>query len=168
MIDSTKLRPNGFAPGENTGGIGVLAGTHRLTASIPDVKPAEITLTFQANTATTIIAFTKSVLDPITRKPVEQLQFFSQSDPPREKGKHFYIVYASAHPAVDLLINGQSRNVVALRTLRADDIAGGAIKIEYAGKSIADFTAHESGTFLVIILDKADGTVAGMVLPDYG
>jgi len=125
-------------------------------------------LTLQANTATTIIAFTKPVLDPITHKTIQQLQLLSQIDPAREKGKRFYLIYVSARPTVSLVVNGQPKNLPALRQFKTADILHGTIKVESDGKLVLDFAAQQNGNVLAIIFDKADGSISGMLLPDYG
>ena len=168
MIDTAKLRPDGFGPGDTTGAIGILAGAHKLTASAAGGKPTEASVTIQPNTATTIVAYSKAVIDPLTRKPVNQLQLFTETDPPREKGKQFRMLFVSARPAADVTINGQAQNLPALKTVKIDNVARGAVKVEAAGKPVFDFTAEESGSFLIIIFDKPDGTVGGVMLPDYG
>jgi hypothetical protein len=165
--DGRRLRPDGFGPGEYTSAIGTPSGSHRLAASADGTKSAETTFMLQANTATTIIAFAKPVQDPVTHKTIEQLQLFSQADPAREKGKHFYLLYVSARPAVDVVVNGQPRNLAALRQLKIDEIARGTIKVESAGKPVLEFAAQQNGNFLAMIFDKPDGGIAGMLLPDY-
>jgi len=121
----------------------------------------------QPNTATTMIAFVKPVLDPNTRQTTLQLQLFSQQDAAREKGKHFFLLYVSPRPAVDVVVNGQPKNVPALRQIKVDDLAPGNIKIESSGKEIVNFAAQQNGNFLAIIFDKPDSTLTGMLLPDY-
>lgn len=166
-IDTTKLRPDGYGPGESASTVGILAGTHRLSLVAAGAKPAETSLTLQANTATTILAYTKLVLDPLTRLPIAQLQLFSYPDPPPEKGKHFYLIYASSRPAVELLVNGQSRKLAALHLQKIDDIARGTVKVESVGKSVLDFTANENGAFLIVAFDKVDGSIGGIMMPVY-
>lgn len=164
--DGRKLRPDGFGPGDNTSSIGTPAGPHRLSASTATAKPAEINLTLQPNTATTVIAYSKQVVDPVTKKSGFELQLFSQADPARDKGKQFYILYVSARPNVELAINGEARTLPALRAQKADD-SRGSIKVEYGGKPVVEFTANESGAFVAVISDKPDGGLAGILLPDY-
>ena len=77
-------------------------------------------------------------------------------------------MYVSSRPAVDLLVNGQPANLKALQQIKADSLARGSINVEYGGKRVISFTAEESGNFLIVIFDKADGGIAGMTLPDYG
>jgi hypothetical protein len=146
-----------------------MTGAHRVSATTEGGKPAEANLMVQPNASTTVVAYTKPVVDPQTKKTVDQLQLFSQPDPPRGKGKHFRLLYVSAaRPAVDVTLNGQATRLNALREGKADEVARGQMKIESAGKSVIDFTAEENGSFLVIVFDKADGSLGGMVLPDYG
>lgn len=165
--DARKLRPDGFGPGEYTGAFGTPAGTHRLTVTCSGAKSVETSVLLQPNTATTIIAFAKPVLDPITRQTIVQLELYSQPDAAREKGKHFYLLYVSPRPAANLVVNGQPKNVPALRQFKVDDLAQRSIKIESAGSSIVDFEAQQNGNFLAVIFDKPDGSLTGMLLPDY-
>lgn len=167
-VDNAKLRPDGFGPGDTTGAIGILAGAHRLTAAVEKGKPAETPFNVQPGSSTTIIAFSKPVVDPQTKQTVQQLQLVALPDPPRGKGKSFRVVYASAKPGLEIMLNGQPLHLNAMQESRTGEAARGAIKIEAAGKPVLNFTAEESGSFLAIIFDKADGSLGGMLLPDYG
>ena len=167
-IDGRKWRPDGFGPGENTTYIGVLSGSHRLTVSTDGAKAAEMSFGLQPNTDTTVVAFLKPVFDPQTRQTVVQAQLFAQPEPPHEKGKHFYILYASANTGINLTVNGQARILRPLQLEKADDRAHSTIKLESGGRSFFDFAAEENGTFVVIVFDKPDGTIGAMVLPNYG
>jgi hypothetical protein len=165
--DNRKVRPDGFGPGDYTGAFGTPAGAHRFALSSPGTKGTEVTITLQPNTATTIIAFAKPVFDPVTRQNTMQLQLFPQPDAAREKGKHFFLLYVSPRPAADVVVNGQPRNVPALRQINVDNLAHGNIKIESDRTEIANFAAQQNGNFLAIIFDKPDGTLTGMLMPDY-
>ncbi len=167
-IDGGKLRPDGFNSGDTTGTIGILAGAHRLGATSPSAKAADSPLTIQPNTSTTIVGYSFAVEDPQTKKPVEQLKFYAEVEPAREKGKHFRLLYASAKPAADLTVNGQPLKLAALRSVNLPAAAHDTVKLETGGKAFFDFTAAESGSFLVVIFDKADGSLAAVTLPDYG
>lgn len=165
--DTRKLRPDGFGPGDYTSSIGTPAGSHRFGLSATGAKAVETATVLQANTATTFISFVKPVLDPATRQTTLQLQLYSQGDSAREKGKHFYLLYVSPRPAVDLIINGQPKNVPALRQFKVNDVAHGSIKVESGGNSLVDFAAQQNGNFLAIVFDKPDGSLSGMLVPDY-
>lgn len=167
-IDAAKLRPDGFGPGENTGMIGILAGAHRFNITHPTAGKADTNVLVQPNTFMTVIAFSKPALDPQTKKTIEIIQLFARADPPREKGKHFQVISVSSHPSVDLTINGQPLTLASFRELKADDAAKGALKIEFAGKSVLNFAADESGSFLAVLYDRPDGTMGAVLLPDYG
>lgn len=167
-IDTGKLRPDGFGPGENTGMIGILSGAHHFTVVHPTAGKGEANFMVQPDSFTTVVAFPKPAIDPTTKKTVQTLQVLARPDPPREKGKHFQILSVSNRPTVDLSINGQSVSLPSLRELKADEFVKGALKIECTGKPVVDFAAEESGSFLVILFDRPDGTLGGMVMPDYG
>ncbi len=167
-IDTAKLRPEGFGPGETTGMIGILAGAHQVSASTDKAKPAQSSLAVQPNTGTTVIAYSKLGADPHTKQPLQELQLFALPDPARAKGKHFRMIYASARASAEVTLNGQPTRLNALREAGLSELARGNIKIEAAGKPVMDFTAEENGTFLIIIFDKPDGSLGGMLLPDYG
>lgn len=115
-----------------------------------------------------LLAYTTAKLDPTTQKKTYELQLFAQPDPPRAKGKHFYLIYLSSYPAVEVTVNAEARNVQALHLFPIDDIARGEIKIEQGGKTVLEFTANQHGNFHVVLFDKSDGTIGGMLLPDYG
>ena len=167
-IDNAKLRPDGFGPGENTGIIGILAGTHRFSIDHPTAGKAETNVIVQPNTFTTVVAYAKPAVDPTTKKSTEVVQLLARPDPPRGKGKQFQVLSVSSRPTLTVTINGQSVTLGSLRELKADDLAKGSIKIEYAGKSVIDFAAQEPGSFLTVVFDRPDGTLGGVLVPDYG
>src|SRR5438552_1768167 len=90
-IDNNKFRPDGFGPGDNTGIIGILTGAHRFDIVHPTGGKAEANLNVQPNTLTTVVAYSKPVIDPQTKKTAYQIQLIALGDPPREKGKHFHV-----------------------------------------------------------------------------
>ena len=167
-IDNAKLRPDGFGPGDSTGMIGILAGAHRFAATHPSAGKGDLSVTVQPNSFMTVVAYPKPTVDPLTKKTVQTLALFARADPPREKGKHFQILCVSARPSIDVSVNGQPVSLAPLRELKADGYAKGSLKIEYLGKPVIDFGAEESGSFLVILFDRPDGTIGGILLPDYG
>jgi hypothetical protein len=167
-VDNAKLRPDGFGPGENTGMIGILAGTHRFAATHPSAGKGDLSVTVQPNSFTTVVAYPKPAIDPLTKKTVQTLALFARADPPREKGKHFQILCVSTRPSINISVNGQPVSLAPLRELKADGYAKGSLKIEYLGKPVIDFGAEESGSFLVVLFDRPDGTIGGVLMPDYG
>ena len=168
-VDNAKLRPDGFGPGENTGMIGILAGAHRFEATHPTAGKGNLSVTVQPNSFTTVVVYPKPTVDPLSKKTVQTLQLFARADPPREKGKHFQILCVSNRPSVDISVNGQPVSLAPMRELKADSFAvHDTLKIEYLGKPVIAFGAEESGSFLVILFDRPDGTIGGVLMPDYG
>jgi len=161
VIDGAKLRPDGFGPGEKTGMIGILAGPHRINASNPAAKPAQANFSVQQNTSLTLIAYTKTVPDPQGR-PAEAVQIFSRPNPPRKSGKQYQVIYASNRPSTEVVVNGHPMTLVAFREVTTD-----GLKIEQSGKAAVRFSAHENGSFLAVLFDKADGSLGGVVLAEY-
>ena len=166
--DGRSMRTDGFSAGENTSAIGTPAGSHRFTVSATGAKPADATLNLQANTATMLIAYSKATTDPVTQKTVQELQLFAQADPARQKGKRFFLLYLSSRPSAEIIVNGKPRSLPALHLVPADEVSRGEVRIEEGGKSVLDFVANENGNFHVILFDKPDGSLNGILLPDYG
>ena len=163
-IDGAKLRPDGFKPSEATGTIGILAGPHQLEATAPGATPGRESVTIEEHASVTAIAYSVPVVDPRTKQSVPALRLFALRTPPRSTRKQFQVVYASHRPQADLVINGSSRVIPAFQAVQLE---AESLKVEQGGKDVLKFVARESGSFVAVIYDKADGTLGGVLLPDY-
>jgi len=167
MIDTLKVKPEGFAAGETTGLIGMLAGSHKFTVSNAEAGTATATLALQPSASTTMIAYCKVAVDPRTNTLKKGLQLLQRVNPPPNAGRHFQLLYVSNRPFVDVALNGAPTRINALREVKGAELSGGDIKVEQADKSIVTFTAPQAGNFLVLLYDDAAGKLVGVVLPDY-
>lgn len=166
-IDALKPKPEGFASGDTTGSIGILAGSPKFAVSSPEAGTATATLTVQPNSSTTMIAYTKVTVDPRTNTTKKALELLQRVNPPVNNGRHFQLLYVSSRTAVDVVLNGTPQRIDAMREVNEAELPGGNIKVEQAGKAIVAFTAPEAGNFLVVLYDDAAGKLAGVVIPDY-
>ena len=166
-IDALKLKPEGFASGETTGSIGILAGSKQFTVASAEAGTATVTFTVQPNSFTTMIAYCKVTVDPRTNTAKKALQLLERANPPVSNGKHFQLLYASSQPAVDVVVNGSPKRINAMRELNEQELPGGNIKVEQAGKGVVAFDAPQAGNFLVLLYDDSAGKLAGVVVPDY-
>lgn len=166
-VDATKLKPAGFTPGNITGSIGILPGSHRFTVSSPKAEVAAVTLPLQANSSTTLIAYCTVAVDSQTKKVKKTLQLHPRVNPPPNAGKHFQLLYVSGRPEVDITLNGAPARMKAMKEINVPDSPKGVISIEQAGKSVVKFNAPEAGNFLVVLYDSADGNFAALVVPNY-
>jgi hypothetical protein len=166
-VDALKLKPEGFASGETTGSIGILSGSPKFTVSSAEAGTATATLSVQPNSSTTMIAYTKVTVDARTNTIKKALQLLPRVNPPVNNGRHFQLLYVSSQAAVDVVLNGTPQRINAMREVNGQELPGGDIKVEQAGKVIVTFTAPQAGNFLVLLYDDAAGKLAGVVLADY-
>ena len=162
-IDAHKLKPQGFAPGDTTGSIGILPGSHQFTISSTDAGVATATPAIQPNASTTMIAYCKVVVDPRTNVLKKTLQLLQRMNPPKDGGRHFQLLYVSSKPTADIVLNGTPVRIASMREVKGAELPGGDIKVEQAGKSVVQFTAPQAGNFLAILYDAPAGNVAGFV-----
>src|SRR5436190_17659220 len=95
-IDTLKLKPEGFAPGDTTGMIGILPGSKHITVASTEAGTATATVTVQPNDSNTIIAYCKITRDPVTNAPKKSLQLLQRANPPTNNGRHFQLMYVSS------------------------------------------------------------------------
>ena len=167
MVDTSKLKPAGFAPGDTTGAIGIQPGSHRFTVASTEAGSASAMIPLRANTSTTVIAYCGLGIDPQTHQPKKVLQLLQRANPPPNGGRHFQLLYVSSQPGVDINLNGAPTQVKSMQEMNAAELPAGSISVSQAGKSIVNFTAPQAGNFLVVLYDTAAGPLAGLVLPDY-
>src|SRR4051794_33449625 len=105
-IDTAKLRPEGFKPGESTGKIGILAGQHQIEAIATGAQSAKETITVQEHASVTLIAYSIPHVDPATRQSTEALRLIVLPNPPKSAGKHFQLVYVSKRSEGEFIVNG--------------------------------------------------------------
>jgi len=166
-VGSLKLKPEGFSSGDTTGSIGIIAGTQQFTVATPEAGTASAALSVQPNGSTTMIAYCKVAIDPRTNAAKKTLQLLQRPNPPPDNRRNFQLLYVSSQPAAEVVLNGTTRRIDAMRELNGEELPGGDIKLEQAGKVIVTFTAPQAGNFLVVLYDDASGKLAGVVVPDY-
>lgn len=167
MVDTSRLKPAGFAPGDTTGAIGILPGSHRFTVASTEAGSASAMIPLRANTSTTVIAYCGLGVDPQTHQQKKILQLLQRANPPPNGGRHFQLIYVSGQPSVTVNLNGSPVQVNSMREMSVPDSPSGKISVDQTSKPIVQFTAPQAGNFLVVLYDGAAGNLAGLVLPDY-
>jgi hypothetical protein len=166
-IDTLKLKPEGFIPGDTTGAVGILPGSHKVTIASAEAGKATATVALLPNTPVTMIAYCKATVDPRTNTLKRTLHLLQRVNPPPDAGRHFQLLYVSSQPFVDVVMNGAPVRINSMRELKGAELPGGDLKVEQAGKSVVRFTAPQAGNYLVVLYDVSGGGLAGVVLPDY-
>lgn len=167
MVDASKIKPAGFASGDFTGSIGILAGSHVFTVTSTEAGVAAATIPLSANASTTVIAYCKVVMDRKTNTLRKSIQLLPRPNPPKNSGRHFQVLYVSNRPDVDIVLNGAPARVKAMKEVNGPELPGGNISVARAGASIVQFTAPQAGNFLVVLYDSSAGSLAGFVIPNY-
>lgn len=166
-IDALKLKPEGFIPGDTTGAIGMLPGSHQVTIASAGAGTATTTVPLLPKTSITMIAYCNAAMDPRTNTLKRTLHLLQRANPPPDAGRHFQLLYISSQPAVDVMLNGAPVRISSMRELKGAELPGGDLTIEQAGKFVVRFTAPQAGNFLVVLYDGPAGGLVGVVLPDY-
>lgn len=167
MVDSLKLKPAGFAAGDTTGAIGILPGTHKFTVASVEAGTATADVPMPANNSTTVIAYCSLAIDPQTKAAKKVVQLLTRSNPLRDSGRHFQLLLISTRPQMDIILNGASIRVKAMKELRVPEPPMGSIRVDQGGKPVVQFNAPQAGNFFVVLYEEANGNLAGFVIPDY-
>ena len=160
-MDGKTLR--GFKIGEATGGLGVLAGPHTLTASNSDCKPVTLALQVDPTASPIVIVYAVEVRAP-GGKIAHELRFFARGNQRSATTKVYSAIYAGKNPGVSVSFNGQTQTVQALR--EASVAGSGSLTIKSGNDVICNFSPDEAGNYVAVLYDKPDSKVGAVVVRD--
>ena len=153
----------GFKPGEATGGLGVLAGPHTLTASNSDCKPVTLVLQVDPAASPIVIVYAVEARAP-GGKIARELRFSARGNQPPSTTKAYSAIYVGKAAEVAVSFNGQNQNVQNLREVRV--AASGSLAVKSGNDVIASYAPDEAGNYLVVLYDKPDSKVGGVIVRD--
>lgn len=163
-VDNRVLRPQGFAPGMATGGLGLQAGPHTITAANADCKAASLNLQLDANGSPIVIAYLQET-HVSDGRIIRELKLFARGNQPSAATKVFSALYAGKNQSVSVSFNGQPQSLQPLREVRIA-ASGPAIRVTRNNQSVAAFNPEESGNYIIVFYDTLDGNIGAVLVQD--
>jgi hypothetical protein len=163
-VDNRVMRKDGFKPGQTTGGLGLPAGSHTISVTNADCKPA--TLALPLNPASSPILIIYSVESGIQNgKPVRQLKLLVHANR-SESAKGFSAIYVSQKASVSAAFNGQLQTLQPLREVNVGNAGARALTVSYNNEPLGNFKPEEPGNYLIVLYDTPDSKLGAVMIQD--
>jgi len=147
-VDGRPLRPDGLKPGIVTGGLGFIAGTHRLDATNDGCKPVSLSLQLSPGSSPIVIVYAVDGKNA-SGQAIRELRLFSHANMPAGDKKNFSLVYTGQLPLVSVAVNGQGKTLQPLKESALPSLT--SVKIEQNNQPIGQFSPNDAGNYLIIL-----------------
>lgn len=172
-IDGKDIRPTGYKLGDATGGIGLKAGSHKVTVKKEGLEEATTTIELEKDKTVTLIPFSERV--PATdQKPAHfavRILRLKQKEP--ESGRTVTFVSVSANPEVKAELQseeGKWASVFVKRLMIAETpllYSQGYAPAKVNGEAINPIPVGGSGNYVVVLYDDPEGKVLSLYFRDF-
>ena len=172
VIDGEPMNPDGYNPGDVTGGIGLKAGTHQITIRRRGVGESDIRLNVEADNTVTLIAFAERVAatDDKPAPWVLRILRLKQMEPVAKRSATFVSVSQSPEHAVEIGSPNGTWTTVFVKRL---DIARspihhpeGYVPLRCKSGKLPSIPVGEPGNYVVVLYDDAAGNLRALNLQD--
>ena len=171
-IDGASVRPDGYRPGDVTGGIGLPPRIYQVMFRREGVKAGGLPVTVAANDTTTLVAFAEWM--PVTVGAPDRWRIRILKLSPLDAGdkRTASFVSVSRHAEVTLEIRQggkwQSLVVKRLATTRADiRQARGYVPLRCNGQTLPAISVSTAGHFVTVLYDDENGAIRARNFQDY-
>lgn len=176
LVDGEVLYPKGYKLGQRTGGIGLPAGSRKITVRKDGVEEGATTVALTLGSTTTLIAFAEKV-EP--EDPEEEIIWKSrilrlkQSDP--ERGYRLTVVSVCSQDSVAINVATEARRAfeqTAVKRFKTASVdlggARGDVEVTLRGqkKPLCGMSLDEPGNYVAVLYDDADGNVQALTFYD--
>lgn len=175
LIDGENMYPKGYKLGQRTGGIGLEAGSKKITVSKEGVEEGSTTLNVEAGETISLVAFAEKIpadKDKPERWGVKILRLKQRA---QEKGFRMTVLSVCRNPEVlfETSIQGKEKpegaSVKRMMTATIDlGNAGGdvTVRLRNPQKILTSFRPDDPGNYVLVIYDGADGEVQSLYFYD--
>jgi hypothetical protein len=163
-VDGRPLRTDGLKPGQATGGLGLLAGSHNIGVANGDFKPATLALPLNPGSSPILIIYCVEG-GYQGGKLVRELKLLLRPNR-AESSKGFSAIYVGKKPFVSVAFNGQLQTLQALREISVGSANDRALTVSENNQPLADFRPEEQGNYLVVVYDTPDSKLGAVVIRD--
>ncbi|MES2474729.1 MAG: hypothetical protein V4640_03030 [Verrucomicrobiota bacterium] len=173
-VDGKDLYPNGYRFGAVTGGIGLAPASHQVEVRRDGVKSGRAEVTVKKGHAATVIAFAEELATE-EGKPVQfRAQLMTVTPRVVKEGKVATFVSVSRAPLLRVDVrqpDGKWRAVELPRLATAEipiSLDRGYVALKSAGKALEAIPVADSGNYVVVLFDDAQGVLHAVNFRDSG
>jgi hypothetical protein len=174
LIDGEDIFPKGYDLGQRTGGLGIKAGTHKITLKKEGVESGTTQVTLKTGETLTLIGFAekvpaKEVGDPPVWKT--KILRLKQSDPERGFRMTLVSVCDQDEVSIKAAVQGkktiESASVKRLATTSVDlGRSRGEVLVKAGDEIVTTVSPEDPGNYVVVLYQDSDGRIKALSFYD--
>ena len=172
-IDGSDMRPKGYKLGDATGGMGMPAGSHKVTIKKEGTKEGTTTVVLQKDQTVTLIPFAEKVpaTDQVPAHYRIQILRLKQKD--IESGRTASFVSVSANPEIKVELEDESGkwSTAFVKRLSVEEIplnySQGYAPTKVNGILIKPIPIGGVGNYVIVLYDDPDGKLQSLNFRDF-
>jgi hypothetical protein len=174
-IDGEEMYAKGYTMGQRTGGIGLLAGSKKVTVTKEGVEDGSTTVQLGAGETITIVAFAEKVPAEDDKPERWEARILRLKQRDVEKGYRLTVLSTCKQPELlfETDIQGRDKPVASsVKRLMTSTVdlggAGGDITVRLRGseKILNSFRPDDPGNYVMLLYDGEDGEVRAIYFYD--
>ncbi len=172
LIDGEDMRPKGYKLGDATGGIGLKAGSHKVTIKREGVKEGSTTVILEKNQTVTLIPYAERVPASDQEPAHYAVRILRLKQKQVDVGRTATFVSVSANPEIKVELaseDGKWATVFVKRLMIAETplkYSQGYAPAKVEGKPISAIPIGGAGNYVVILYDDTEGNVQSLYFRD--
>jgi hypothetical protein len=173
LIDDADIRPHGYSLGDATGGIGLVAGSHKITIRRDGVRQGSTTVALDKDQTVTLVAFAEQVPATASEPAHVAIRMFriKQGENDNERTATFVSVSASSEVKVELSDEfGKWTTVVVKRKSLVQtplNFSQSYAPVRVNGVVIKPIPISGKGNYVVVLYDDSDGKMKSIYYRDF-
>lgn len=172
LIDGASIRPDGYRPGDVTGGVGLHPNTYQVLFRRHGVKEGGIAVPVSANDTTTLIPFAELMPAPAGEPDRWRIRILKlkQLETGDKRMASFVSVSRQAELKLEIRQAGKWESVVVnrLAITRADiRQARGYLPLRCNGQALPAIAVAAAGHFVTVLYDDENGLLRARNFQDY-
>jgi len=172
IIDGEDVRPEGYSLGNATGGIGMLAGSHKILIKREGVEEGTTTVVLEKNQTVTLIPFAERVPASDLKPAHYEIRVLRLKQRQIESGRTATFVSVSANPEIKVELSGEDgkwASVFVKRLMIAEtplNYSQGYAPAKVNGAPIKAIPIGGVGNYVVVLYDDSEGKVQSLFFRD--
>lgn len=172
-INGENMRPAGYNLGDATGGIGLRAGSHKITVSREGVSEGSTTVNLGKDHTVTVIPFAVKVPASDTEPAHFKIQILRLKQKDVESGRVATFVSVSENPELKVEVKSEEGNwsTAFVKRLSITEVplkySQGYAPAKVAGNPIKPIPIGGAGNYVIVLYDDPEGNVQSLYFRDF-
>ncbi len=173
LIDGKTMRPAGYQPGNVTGGIALVPGSHRITFRREGVEDGETRIQVAADDTTILIPFAEQVPATDDEPAHWAIRILRLKQQQSENKRTASFVSVSREPDIKVEIRQSGGQWEALHVKRLDVVrtsiqqARGYLPVRSGDRELSAVSVGPAGNYVSVLFDDENGALRSQTFQDY-